>query len=61
MQKATACKVLSRNLQKGSVGTLQEAPENATEQATYDWAAQWYPMAFIQDLDPKKPHAGARS
>ena len=48
-------------LADGSVGTLQEVLENATEQVAYDWAAQWYPMAFIQDLDPKKPHAGACS
>ena len=40
---------------------MQEAPENATEQEqeAYDWAGQWYPMGFLQDLDPKKPHAGA--
>lgn len=45
----------------GSMRTLQKASESAAEQATYEWAAQWYPMAFTQDLDPKKPHAGAPS
>ena len=30
-------------------------PDN-TEQATYNWARQWYPLAFLADLDPKVPH-----
>ena len=25
--------------------------------ATFDWARQWYPLAFVEDLDPGKPHA----
>ncbi|CAL8461973.1 g1504 [Coccomyxa elongata] len=24
---------------------------------TYDWAKQWYPLAFVEDLNPKVPHA----
>ena len=27
-----------------------------TEDGTYDWAKQWYPLAFVEDLDPKVPH-----
>lgn len=26
------------------------------EKDTYDWAKQWYPLAFVEDLDPKIPH-----
>lgn len=27
------------------------------EDGTYEWAKQWYPLAFVEDLDPKVPHA----
>ncbi|EIE25056.1 hypothetical protein COCSUDRAFT_46572 [Coccomyxa subellipsoidea C-169] len=30
--------------------------EREVEQETYDWAKQWYPLAFVEDLDPKVPH-----
>ena len=27
------------------------------EQESFDWQRQWYPLAFIEDLDPGRPHA----
>ena len=32
---------------------IQEYPE---ELQPFNWAKQWYPMAYIQDLDTKVPH-----
>ena len=29
----------------------------AQEEAKFDWAKQWYPVAFVDDLDPLKPHS----
>ena len=34
---------------------LQVKPD--AEDGAYDWAKQWYPLAFVEDLDPKVPHA----
>ncbi|BDA41303.1 Protein TIC 55, chloroplastic [Coccomyxa sp. Obi] len=31
--------------------------KTAQDRDTYDWAKQWYPLAFVEDLDPKVPHA----
>ena len=28
----------------------------ALEEDRFDWARQWYPVAFVDDLDPTKPH-----
>ena len=27
------------------------------EQDKFDWARQWYPVAFVDDLEPTKPHS----
>ena len=35
-----------------SLSTLLQAPE----EDKFDWARQWYPVAFVDDLDPTKPH-----
>lgn len=29
----------------------------APEEEQFDWARQWYPVAFVDDLDPTKPHS----
>ena len=29
----------------------------APEEDKFDWATQWYPVAFVDDLDPTKPHS----
>lgn len=29
----------------------------APEEEGFDWARQWYPVAFVDDLDPTKPHS----
>ena len=34
----------------------QEYPE-IIDQESFDWQRQWYPLAFIEDLDPGRPHA----
>ena len=34
------------------LSTLLQAPE----EDNFDWARQWYPVAFVDDLDPTKPH-----
>jgi phenylpropionate dioxygenase-like ring-hydroxylating dioxygenase large terminal subunit len=26
-------------------------------QETFNWRAQWYPVAVVNDLDPSRPHA----
>ena len=36
-------------------GALLQGHEE--EQANFDWKRQWYPLAFIEDLDPGRPHA----
>ncbi|CAL5224847.1 g7603 [Coccomyxa viridis] len=35
----------------------QTQEHQAQEEATFDWAKQWYPVAFVDDLDPTKPHS----
>ena len=30
--------------------------EQEQEQETLDWERQWYPLAFVEYLDPKVPH-----
>lgn len=29
----------------------------APQEEAFDWARQWYPLAFVEDLDPRRPHA----
>ena len=31
--------------------------QEAANGGTFDWARQWYPLAFVEDLDPGRPHA----
>lgn len=31
--------------------------QEPSEESTFDWARQWYPLAFVEDLDPGRPHA----
>ena len=35
---------------------MQGAQRDSKDAACYDWTGQWYPMAFLSDLDPKVPH-----
>ncbi len=31
--------------------------KHRTAWGKFDWERQWYPMAFVVDLDPSRPHA----
>ncbi|EIE23405.1 ISP domain-containing protein [Coccomyxa subellipsoidea C-169] len=36
---------------------IQTSTQEAANGGTFDWARQWYPLAFVEDLDPGRPHA----
>lgn len=37
---------------------LQQAEQHAEEEPSqFDFTRQWYPLAFVEDLDPGRPHA----
>lgn len=38
------------------VGAYLQEPVPAEAPRKYDWARQWYPLAFVEDLDPTRPH-----
>jgi hypothetical protein len=31
--------------------------EQGAKPDAFDWVRQWYPLAFVEDLDPGRPHA----
>ena len=36
---------------------FQQAEQHAEEPSQFDFERQWYPLAFVEDLDPGRPHA----
>jgi hypothetical protein len=43
------------SLQIDRVAVFQ-GPGNIPDSGKFDWVKQWYPLAFIEYLDPKVPH-----
>ncbi|EIE23397.1 hypothetical protein COCSUDRAFT_47272 [Coccomyxa subellipsoidea C-169] len=53
----TASRTLSRHAAILDAPPKTEPSQEAEKEGTFVWARQWYPLAFVEDLDPGRPHA----